>query len=141
MILIEDNDNNYKVILDDKEYILDETFKTFLLLNSDIYIPDDLLYYIKTKNWFEVIGKNNFKCSHFLEIYIDYLEYKERLNKLKKLGFSYNALMYLHDRKINSIINPETEEGLIDLNDLKDYEINSYNLIGEEYIKTKRLKK
>ena len=117
------------------------TFKNFLLLNKDIYVPDAILEDLENNNWFNIIGKKKFTYTGFFSIYNVYLNYKERLEILKKLGLSYNALIYLYDRKINSIINTETEEGLIDLNDLKDYEINSYILIGEEYIKTKRLKK
>lgn len=115
MIIILDNNNKYKVIIDDKEYIITETFKNFLLLNKDIYLTDNIIYDIKSNNWFNVLGYNDFRYNGFQTKYNDYLEYKERLKKLKELGLSYNALKYLYDKKINSIINTQTEEGLIDI--------------------------
>ena len=139
MLLIEDNNNKFKVIMNDKEYMITNAFKNFLLLNKDIYIPDRLLENIENDDWFNVIGYSCFNCKSFMTKYKDYLEYKERLNKLKKIGLSYNALKYLHDKNMNSIINTQTEEGLIDIKDISDYEVEAFNKIGEEYVK--RLKR
>jgi len=139
LIIMIDNNDNFKVLINEKIYEIDEEFKNFILLNSENYFSYNPIYNLRKNNWFEIIGKGNFNYSGFLEIYNEYLNYKKRLKKLKELGLSVDAIKYLIDRKIHSIINTETEEGLIDINDINKFEIDLFNKIGEEYKKVKKL--
>lgn len=141
LIIIKDNKDNHKVLINEKVYDITENFKNFLILNSDIYLTIEDLNNVYNDNWLLVLGKGNFKCNNFLNIYNDYLKYVERLEKLKELGLNDSALKYLIDRKIHSIINTETDEGLIEIENINKFEIDLFNKMGEEYIKVKSLKR
>lgn len=141
LIIMIDNNDNFKVLINEKIYEIDEEFKNFILLNSENYFSYNPIYNLRKNNWFTIIGNGNFNYSGFLEIFDEYINYKIRLKKLKELGLSVDAIKYLIDRKIHSIINTETEEGLIDINDINKYEIDLFNKMGEEYIKRKKLNK
>jgi len=141
LIIFKNNNNNYKIIKNDKIYELTDEFKKFLLLNSDIYLTENLINYLKCDDWFNVITTGYIRNRSFLTVYNEYLNYKNRLKKLNNIGLSNNAIKYLYDRKINAIINTKVSDDLVDLKDIKRFEIEYYNKIGEEYVRVKKLKR
>ena len=133
-IVVKYKNNKYKLIHNDVVYEITTLFKKFILLNQNKYIDIQDNKCLLEEDYFKIInswGRN------FFDIYNDYLTFKDRISKLLKLGFSYKALIYLYDRKINGLINTLNKD-IIDYDKIEDYEIQYYNEIGKKHVKTLR---
>jgi len=145
LILIKYKNNNFKIIDENGEYIIDELFGDFLYLNLysyDFYkeeIPY-LTHFILNKEWDKpfinkIIDNNIFIC-----IYGDYLEFIERIKELKELGFKDETIKYLIRRKYDNLINTKSKN-ILDIKEIGEHEVKLFNYMSEIEIFNKVLTK
>ena len=132
--------DKYQVIDFNATYNITKLFTKFVLGNINTRVgrnTETALNYFQNNDWVSIFSKVNISSDGFHIIYEDYLKYKEHLKKLLKLGFSYKALMYLHDRKCNAITKINGDNDL-NLDNITQDEVLCYNELGKKYIKSKR---
>lgn len=129
----------YKIIIDYKEYDIDKLFTLYIKQNIFKYEcskSKKTKEYLENYDWVslmeELISGNIFE-----KMYEDYLIFKNNLNKLHELGFSYRYFIYLHKRNLDSVINTMCSNDFNINNYTKD-EIKDLNELGKRY--TKKLK-
>lgn len=139
LMLVKLKNGNYNIFNFDEILKVDILFKKFLLLNLNKYNIklEYMNEYLESDNWLVSFIKDN-SIDKFLDIYDDYIIFKEHIDKLKGLGFSNKALTYLYDRKIDSIINTKY---INCVDEMDKEEIDEFNKLGEHYVKQKRLKR
>ena len=140
LIIIKYKNNNYKIIDLDKEYIFDKLFTKFFLMYIDSSLEKYYIQSEKILDWINIFKSGEYENEDLEEIYSDYLIFKERIQKLLELGFSYKTLIYFYENRFDNMINTNSYN-LISIKDISENEINNFNEIGKSYIKKKRLTK
>lgn len=132
--------NTIKITSFDKEYFIDDLFKKFLLLNIDNFFPNQdknniIEECISNDLWVTSFIHYHISLSQLNCVYQGFIEFKKRLDKLKKIGFTLDAIKYLIDRDIYKIINNINND--FDISILDKEEIDAFNKLGEHHkIKT-----
>lgn len=125
----------YKIVINDKEYMIDRLFTLFIKENMYKYFVEHVITikkYLNDYDWFGIM--DDVTCINFEELYNDYLKFKVNLKKLMKLGFSYKFFMYLYYRKMYGAINIMCSDDF-NINKFSKEEINDLNSIAKKYIK------
>ena len=144
---VNDNDKNpfeIKINLEfDKTYDIDKLFTRFCLTNIDcftIFNEKKAYEYLSNDDWGRIFSEGIISNSVFHELYNRYLEYIKHLKRLKELGFSYKALIYLHDKNFNNMtrLYKGRNDNVFDYDSITQTEISCFNEIGKEYVKSKR---
>lgn len=136
LLLIKYKNKTFKIIDENKEYLIDELFGDYLYLNInsyDFYEEEKpfIKKYIIDKEWKKlfidkIIDNNILYC-----IYDDYLKFIERIKDLKKLGFKDIAIKYLISRKYDNIINTKSKN-ILDIKEIGDHEVKLFNYISDK---------
>ena len=126
--------NNYKVIIDDIEYEITKLFKFYL---TESLSKKTLLYHLGIKalenNDIVTFIKDSISVNTFINLYKEYIIFKDNLKRLFKAGFSYEYFMYLHQKGLDSVIINMANK--LELNKISEPEIDILNELGRSYVK------
>jgi len=145
LIMIKYKNKTFKIIDEFNEYIIDDLFKDFMFLNINSYDFYDteipfLKKYILYKEWDKVFEEKIIDDNLLVGIYKDYLNFIDRIKKLKEIGFNDKAIKYFISKKYDNFINPNSNN-IIDIKSICDSEINMFNNISDDILYGNILKK